>query len=122
MKTNSFIFKFGLLPLLAVLLGCAGQPSFKKDASEKQKAATGRYKSHHEADPRATDLVVRGALAEMKGEFGNALNAYQEALLFDSTSVSLHIAIAEIYLKLNRAESAIQMLKRGLRLDPRSIE
>ncbi|MCI0552386.1 MAG: hypothetical protein L0287_15655, partial [Anaerolineae bacterium] len=86
MTTNSLILKFGLLPLLAVLLGCAGQPSLKKDAADQQKSATGRYKSYREADQRATDLVVRGALAEMKGEYGNALNAYQEALLFDSTS------------------------------------
>ncbi|NUO82573.1 tetratricopeptide repeat protein [candidate division KSB1 bacterium] len=99
----------------ALLLSC--NPASVKTA----RVPTAAKKSVAQADSRAAELVARGAIAELQGDYTSALIAYQEALLYDTTSASLYNAIGETYLVLNKLDGAEQVLKRGLRLDPRNV-
>ena len=55
----------------------------------------------------ASDLVVDGALAEMQGNYAEAILDYQEALKLDP-SPGLHYTIAKSYLKLKKIGPAMQ--------------
>ncbi|MDZ7269859.1 MAG: tetratricopeptide repeat protein [candidate division KSB1 bacterium] len=107
-----------LLPLLLGIswLGCT--TSATKKSGEK---SVRRDRSMAAADPRAAELVIRGALAELQEDYAAALNAYQEAAVYDTASASLMNAIGEAYLALGNLPTAEQSFKRALRLDPTYI-
>jgi len=73
-------------------------------------------------DPRAVELVIQGAVYDLKGEYSKALNAYNEALIYDPDSPSICHAIAKDYLMLGKIETAVQMLQRGIRIDPQYLD
>jgi len=113
--------QFLIVWLLPLVLGAAGlgcMPSATKKTGEK---SVRHERSMAEADPRAAELVIRGALAELQDDYSAALNAYQEAAVYDTASASLMNAIGEAYLALANLPTAEQSFKRALRLDPAYI-
>lgn len=73
-------------------------------------------------DPRAVSHFVDGVILDLSQNFAAALLSYQEALLYDSSSAALYLAIAKDYIRLGKEESALISLKRCLNLDPDKIE
>lgn len=73
-------------------------------------------------DPRAVELVIQGAIYDLQGEHSKALNAYNEALIYDPDSPSICHAIAKDYLMLGKLETAVQILQRGIRMDPEYLD
>ncbi|MDQ7063504.1 MAG: tetratricopeptide repeat protein [candidate division KSB1 bacterium] len=108
------IFLNGLL-LAGLLLtqACGGSQGLLEKDRPVQSLPTQK-----EPNPRAVDLVIRGALEELMGNYQAALLAYQEAQLYDSTSVGLYVAIATAYQRLHKIESAIKVLNQALVIEP----
>ena len=73
-------------------------------------------------DQRAVNKYTDGVILDLQGNYAGALLAYQEALLYDSTSAEINLAIARDYLLLGKAESGKRFLDRILRLDPDNIK
>ncbi|MCK5145115.1 tetratricopeptide repeat protein [bacterium] len=71
---------------------------------------------------RAIAFFVDGLNKDMDRKPGEALLSYQEALLYDSTSADIYLAIGKDYLLLGKEELGLRSLKTALRLDPESIE
>lgn len=107
-----------VLPLVCGVIGLSCTTSATKKGSTDNSR---RAQSVAEANPRAAELVIRGALAELQNDYRGALSAYQEALLYDTTSAALFNAIGEALLALGNMESAEQSFKRSLRLDSKFI-
>ena len=101
----------------ALFSGCSSYQPLKKQAGAAKPTSEKALPA-----PRAVDLVIRGALEELMGNYQGALLAYQEALLYDSTSIGLYISIARTYQRLHKLESAIKVLNKALRLEPNHQE
>ncbi|MDP8205917.1 MAG: tetratricopeptide repeat protein [Candidatus Electryonea clarkiae] len=63
---------------------------------------------------KTIDHVILGALFETQEDYIRAIHQYNQALLYDSTSASLYISIAENYQKVGELESARLVLERGI--------
>jgi len=73
-------------------------------------------------DQRAVNKFTDGVILDLQGNYAGALLAYQEALLYDSTSTEINLAIARDYILLGKDESGKRFLERILRLDPDNIK
>ena len=73
-------------------------------------------------DQRAVNKFTDGVILDIQENYAGALLSYQEALLYDSTSAEINLAVARDYLFLGRAESGKKFLERTLKLDPNNIE
>lgn len=98
--------------ILILMTGCASRPVRAK-AAEPQR---------EERHPKAVELFVEGTTYEATSNYTAALLAYQEALIYDSTSASLYLAIAKCYLRMGKEESAMHTLRRCVSLDPDQLE
>ncbi len=98
--------------LTCLLAGCAGQRVAYRPVSTRPDSV----------DQRAVDRFVDGVISDINENYGAALLSYQEALLYDSTSASLYLAMARDYIRLGREESALVSLDRCLRLDRNNLE
>jgi len=102
MSIRAWVLACAVLMFTAPTMG-AGRKAEKKD------------RDYH---PKAADLVIQGAVYDLKGQYDQALNVYHEALIYDPNSASIYLAIAKDYILLGKAESALQMLQRSIELDP----
>lgn len=108
------MIRLALVPLLlSGLAGCAGPRSL---------TPTKATRSNAEVNNRAVAFYVDGLFKDMSQNPGAALLSYQEALIYDSTSADIHLAIGRAYLLLGKEELGRQSLKRALKLDEKSIE
>ncbi|MFQ5628806.1 MAG: tetratricopeptide repeat protein [bacterium] len=98
-------------------IGCGSS----RVAVESEKEAQGQLKSAN-INPRIEALVIRGSIAELIGDYKSALDAYQEAKVYDPNSPGLFLAIAQVYQKMNRFDAALEMLKQGAKADSVDIE
>ena len=98
-----------ILLIAALFLGCAGQRHTVQRIQQ-------------DPDPRAVNLFVDGLMFEADQNQAAALLSYLEALLYDSTSSTLNLAAARCYYLLDRTESALRCLDRGLRRNPQNVE
>jgi tetratricopeptide (TPR) repeat protein len=57
---------------------------------------------------------------EEKGELDAALESYTEAVKIDSTFTPAYSALGNLYIKLNKAQEAIQILNLAIRIAPES--
>jgi tetratricopeptide (TPR) repeat protein len=67
------------------------------------------------------DQFIRGTVADQTGDHYRAVFHYQQALLYDSSSAFLHVALAQDYLLLGNLELAQQQLDKALRIDANHI-
>ncbi len=74
------------------------------------------------ADSRSVNLMIRGSIAELMGDFPTALMNYQEAQIYDSTSAGIYLAIAQAYQRMGRFESALKVLDQGKGRAPKDLE
>ena len=98
--------------LIVLIVGCASQQDF----------VSHQTKVYKEPNPLAINHFIDGVISDINQNFAAALLSYQEALLYDSTSSGIYLAIGKDYLRLGKTESALISLKRSLRLNPREIE
>lgn len=75
-----------------------------------------------ESDPRAMRLFSEGVVHEMNEEFTEAALSFHEALLYDPYSAGIMLALGKMYLRLDREESAMLMLRRCQTADPDEVE
>ena len=66
-------------------------------------------------DRRSIELFSDGVVYDLNHNYAAALLCYQEALLYDSTSSYLNLAIGRDYLALGKIESALIYLKKSKR-------
>lgn len=115
MSSFSFCVACSLACLLTACAGSGFNELQQARAEQKQPAA-------HRIDPRVEALVVRGSIAEVLEDYKTALDAYQEAKIYDPDSPGLFLAIAQVYQKMNRFDAALEVLKQGAMLDSTNIE
>lgn len=81
-----------------------------------------RVQQNQKPDQRAVNKFTDGVILDLQGNYAGALLAYQEALLYDSTSAEINLAIARDYLLLGKDESGKRFLDRIIKLDPDNIK
>ncbi len=80
-----------------------------------QEAPTGAGQRY---DSRALSHYLDGDLYMMQEEYAQAAAAYERALLYDSTSATIFLSLAEALMQDNRLEKARQAGEQALRLQP----
>jgi len=114
--------KFLIITFTSFLLfwmGCFAHQGSVVELEKYKRYQSSKKKLYH---PKAADLVIQGTIFDLKHDYTKALLAFQEALLYDSTSVAIYNAIAKDYIYLGKIESALHVLKRGLKFDPNFFE
>ncbi len=106
------VFLLVLLVLSSIWIQCGRQ------AVRPTKAET----AQHEPDPRAVSKYMDGVLYDLDRNPAAALLAYQEAFLYDSTSVDIPLAMARDYLVLGKRDAGIAYLNTALRINPEDLE
>jgi len=103
-----------LLLLLSalVLAGCASQ----------QKSATITVEEESDPSPQALEHFIRGVVYDQQGEPTLAIAEYRRALRYDSTSASIHLALAEDYYSLKLIDDAKDQLNTAYSLDSTNSE
>ncbi|MFO7889557.1 MAG: tetratricopeptide repeat protein [bacterium] len=81
-----------------------------------------KKKNKQGPNQQAINKFTDGVILDMQGNYAGALLAYQEALLYDSTSAEINLAIARDYLVMGKEESGKKFLERTFKLDPDNIE
>ncbi|MBN2414759.1 tetratricopeptide repeat protein [bacterium] len=98
---SAFIFIVILL-----ITGCAGNRLLQRPAGPDRPPL------------RAVTNFITGVFYDLNDNPAAALLAYQEALLYDSTSADIHLAIGMDYLRLGREDAGIRAVKQALRHNP----
>ena len=101
----SLIFEF-------IVLSCAGQKNLQKSKS----AATSST-----IHPQAVEHFIRGSVSEMVEDYKTALLEFNEALLHDSSSATIHNKVAEAYIRLQKFDSAQKILLNAIRRFPDNV-
>lgn len=109
-KTALLLFLVGIIGFLTE--GCGHLNYITINHVKNQKAR----------DQRAVNKFTDGVILDLQGNYTGALLAYQEALLYDSTSAEINLAIARDYLLLGKEESGKKFLERTFKLNPDNIE
>jgi tetratricopeptide (TPR) repeat protein len=92
-----------------ILAGCAGQKNLL-------------IRQAREPNPRAVELFMDGILYDQQQNFAAGLLSYHEALLYDTTSATLYLAVGRDYLLLGRDESALINLEKAVLRNDRNVE
>ncbi|OQX82939.1 hypothetical protein B6D60_11320 [candidate division KSB1 bacterium 4484_87] len=108
----------GLLYLFAVGLffSCAAPQKFSQ---KNEQAALGKGQPFN---PRAVQYFIRGTVANMLNDTESALINFQQALLYDSTSVTIYKNMADQYLGMKEFDSARRVLEQAAARFPNDIE
>jgi len=93
----------------AVLSSCGPQKTLIRPVSKKP-------------NPRSIINYIDGVCYDMNQNPAAALLSFQEALLYDSTSADLYLAIGISYLKLGKENAGLLALKQALKLNPNEKE
>ncbi len=109
-------WKILVVLLIGLLAGCAGQ----KKIARNEKAAS--IKPVPPFNPKAVEHFIQGSTFELLEDYKSALLEFSEALLYDSSSVTIYAKIAEQYLRLDKVESAKKILKNASRRFPDDVE
>ncbi len=96
---------------LLLLTGCAShRPEIEIEEAD------------HEPSPQALEHFIRGVVLDQQGELIRAIAEYRRALLYDSTSASIHLAMAEDYYALKLLDDALNQLYVAQNLEPKNEE
>jgi tetratricopeptide (TPR) repeat protein len=109
---NAFWKILALTLVVYFLTGCASR----------QPPAPSVEPAEPERHPQALDHFIRGVVFDQQGEITRAIGEYRRALLFDSTSASIYLALAEDYFALKLYEDALAHLYAGLKFDSLNVE
>jgi len=102
------IKRFTVFFLVSVIASCAGhRPMQKGKATDTKIQAPG--------NPKAVQHFIKGSINEMREDYKSALLDYSEALLYDSSSVTIYNKVAEQYIKLQKYDSAERLLQQAIR-------
>ncbi|MFC2083461.1 tetratricopeptide repeat protein [Bacteroidota bacterium] len=69
----------------------------------------------------AKEHFIKGSVADVKGNYAEAILEYQEALELDPKP-GIHYALSKDYLKLNKLSKALKHAKEAVKLSPEEIE
>ena len=105
-----------VVPFIIMVTGCAGLNRF---LGSKQAGLQVKQRTFH---PIAVQHFIRGSINELRGNYESALLEFSEALLYDSSSVTIYNKIAEQYIRLQKVESAKKMLLTAEKRFPDNIE
>jgi tetratricopeptide (TPR) repeat protein len=107
MLSESFLNKkiIPIIFLAAILAGCSPYVRKPEPASKVY-------------DSKAVELFVEATIAEEVDDYYRAIVLYQEALRRDSTSVTIHLALASAHQHLGQTESVLEHLNAASRLAP----
>lgn len=99
-------------------MGCSGTRHFVNYEKDSLPAKPAGSYFH----PIAASHFIRGCLYDFQGDYNSALLEFNEALLFDSSSVTIYNKIAEQYIKLKKFEHAEKILDVAINKHPRDLE
>ncbi len=103
--------------LLLIIAGCSSKQVVLTDKPDKQMEFADSLNSQRKAE----DAVIKGGIAELKGNYAEAILEYQEALSFTESS-GIHFALAKSYLKLNKLSNALHHSKAAVKFDSLSTD
>ncbi len=107
--------------LFLSIVACSTTEKTVKDTVENKSQREANAPDSTDIKNAASDLVVDGALAEMQGNYAEAILDYQEALKLDP-SPGLHYTIAKSYLKLKKINPALHHARTAVKEDPTDTE
>jgi len=96
------------VPVFLMLIQCAGN----------NRLANLKEVKIDRPDKRALECFIDGVMYDIDQNYPAALLAYQEALLYDSTSSEIYFSVGRDYFMMGKVESAEIFFKKALRLDP----
>ncbi len=99
-----------------IFLGCAGQKNIQKSKSTALNNQQTSYNS------KAVEHFIHGSTSELVEDYTTALLEYNEALLHDSSSVTIFNKVAECYIRLKKFDSAQMILQNAIRRFPDNVE
>ncbi len=111
---KSFLRHTVFLSFVALLCyGCASHqpPTASEEELPKQ-----------ETSPQAVEHFIRGVIFDQQGDISRAISEYRRALMYDSTSASIHLAMAEDYFALKLYDDALNQLYQALEIDSLHVE
>jgi tetratricopeptide (TPR) repeat protein len=71
---------------------------------------------------KAREYFLKGVFLQSEERFSEALVQFHKALIFDTTSATIHNSLAENYIKLSELDPAIYHLNKAKKLNPNNIE
>ena len=101
-------FQIPAFVLLGFFVSCAGT------APETTRTPQQTQKQTKEYNSRAIEHYMEGVTAQMQGNYAMAALELQEALRYDSTSVTIYTDLAQTYLMLRKFQQAKRIIQRGL--------
>ncbi len=103
---------FKILILSSLLLACsAGSKLVHSSPKQQSKVSL-----------KAREYFLKGVFLQSEERFSEALVQFHKALIFDTTSATIHNSLAENYIKLSEVEPAIYHLNKAKKLNPNNIE
>ncbi len=100
-----------LSSLILIIGGCASQRQLVNNIPQNQ--------LDH---PQAMSHFLEGVFFDIEHNYGAALLAYHEALLYDSSAATIYFSLGRNYLRLGKEESAAKMLEKCLQLNPNHFQ
>ncbi len=106
------------LSFCILMIGCAAQ----KQVSGTVNRDTSSIKSNKtDAENRALNHFIDGAVAEAKGDYSGAILEYQDALRLDPKA-GVYYALAKNYLALKKLSLAMENARKSIRLDSSQVD
>lgn len=106
---------FNLTLLLFLLAGCSSQPYVMPDTFERSVDAPPVLNI---VESRSMYLFSLARLHALDGDFDAAVTLLQASIEADPQSAFLHASVADLYLKLNRIQEAINACRTAISLNP----
>jgi tetratricopeptide (TPR) repeat protein len=111
------------LTLLCLLLGLMGGCATGGIQTEEQiDGISGEAHALNIVESRSMYLFSLARIHALDGDFDGALTLLQAAIEADPQSAFLHTSVAELYLKMNRPQEAINACRTAISIDPKHAE
>jgi tetratricopeptide (TPR) repeat protein len=108
--------KFNLTLLLFLFAGCSSERYVMPDTFERSADA---QPTLNIIASRSMYLFSLARLHALEGDYDAALTLLQASIEADPQSAFLHVSVADLYLKLNRVQEAINSCRTAISLDPK---
>jgi tetratricopeptide (TPR) repeat protein len=103
---------FKILILSSLLFACSTSSKLVQPSKKQQSTVS----------LKAREYFLKGVFLQSEERFSEALVQFHKALIFDTTSATIHNSLAENYIKLSEVEPAIYHLNKAIKLNPNNIE
>tara|TARA_A100001011_G_scaffold96429_1_gene101429 strand:+ start:1303 stop:2952 length:1650 start_codon:yes stop_codon:yes gene_type:complete len=115
----NYNYKKNFFILLILIISCNNPSLHLKDSNiqnEKNlKNSTLDYE--HQINSKALNHFLDGEMYFSQGDYSMAVIEFQDALRYDSSSASIYLSLAEVFLRLNKFERSEETLKAALLLN-----